>query len=275
MKPGLYPDMDEATYHGHHESLSCSGAKKLLPPSCPAKFKAAQEGPAEIKEEFDFGHVAHRLILGKGSEVEVLPFDSWRTNAVKDAEKAARAEGKTPILEATYQRAETLAAAVKEHPIAGALFTDGRAEVSAFWEDGPVLRRARFDYLRDTVEGRRLLLPDLKTALSAEPEKFGKSAADFGYSMQDQWYTDAARAVDLDDDPAFLFVVVEKTPPYVVTVGELDDDAKQIGRYLNRKALGIYAACVASDHWPPYSEEVVSLSLPGWFTNKHEEAFSR
>ena len=40
-KPGLYPDLDEAVYRSQTDWLSVSGAKKLLPPSCPAKFKAS------------------------------------------------------------------------------------------------------------------------------------------------------------------------------------------------------------------------------------------
>ncbi len=274
MEPGLYADIGEADYHGHKGSLSTSMAKQLLPPSCPAKFKA-NLGKPWIKTAFDFGHVVHTIVLGKGDEIAVLDFDSRRTNAYKDAEKAARAAKKTPILIADYEHAEAVAASVLANPSAAALFSNGTAEQSAFWvdEETGILRRARFDFLPDAVAGQRLNLPDLKTADSSEPEAFGKKAASYEYPMQAAAYVDAAIALGLDDDPLFWFVAVEKEAPYIVTVSYADEDTLQIGRHLNRKALRIYAECVATDHWPTYQPEPAALWLPAWYQFENQDAF--
>lgn len=273
--PVLIDGMSDTDYHGHPGSLSTSGAKKLLPPSCPAKFKASL-GKEEHKPEFDFGKVVHTLVLGEGAQPEIVEAKSWQTKAAKEAQDEARGAGKVPILAGDWEVARKVAASVKAHPVASALFTDGKAEQSAFWvdEETGVVRRARFDWLRSPVKGKRLLLTDLKTARSAEPEAFGKAVADFGYAMQAAAYIDAAIALGLDPDPAFLFVVVEKVEPYVVTVAELDADALQIGRYLNRKALRVYAECRATDVWPTYSNDVVQVSLPYYYARNHEEAFA-
>lgn len=275
IKNGLHFDLSDRDYHGQHQALSASGAKLLLPPSCPAKFKWALDNPRH-SDAFDFGTVAHRLILGKGSEIVPLDYDSFRTKDAKAAQAAVRAEGKTPILANEYDRAVDLAAAVNAHPEARLLFSDGEPEVSAFWtdEETGIQRRARFDWLRNVTEGRRLLIGDLKTARSSEPTEFGKACADYGYAIQAANYIDAVRALDLDPDPAFLFVAVEKEPPYVVTVGQLDDDSLAVGRYLLRKAIRLFAECVERDDWPGYAQGVTELSLPYWFTNRHEEAFT-
>ena len=275
IKPGLHFDLPESEYHSHPTSLSVSGAKKLLPPSCPAKFKAALDGPEEHNANFDYGKCAHALVLGKGADIEVAPFEDWRPKAAREFRAEAYANGKTPILAAEYEKAKTLAASVASHPIAAALFTGGEAEVSAFWTDPAtgVSCRARFDYLPEAVAGRRLVIPDLKSALSAHPEEFGRSAGRFHYAMQDGWYCDAAKALDLDPDPAFLFVAVEKEPPYIVTVGQLRDEDKRLGRALNDRARRIYRECVESESWPTYTQpdEIAEIALPSWHHYQYEE----
>lgn len=276
IKPGLHFDLPEADYHGHLTSLSTSGAKKLLPPSCPAKFKASL-GVAEYRDVWDFGKVVHRIVLGKGEEFAAIDADSFRTKAAQQDRDAARAEGKVPLLTADLAQAKACAASVLAHPIAAALFTaPGESEVSTFWTDREtgVMRRARFDYLPEKVEGRRLIVPDLKTARSSEPFTFAKATADYGYFMQAAGYLDALIEQGIDSNPAFLFVAVEKEDPYVVTVMQLDDEALHLGRALNRKALRIYADCVASDYWPGYTDEVATISLPGYFTYRAEEIAS-
>lgn len=275
LKTGLHFDVPEDDYHAQRDSLSVSGAKKLLPPSCPAKFKAALEIGEEHKATFDFGKVAHALVLGKGADFEVAPYEDWRSKAAREFRDDAYEAGRTPILATDHAKALALAEAVRAHPLAGALFTGGEAEVSASWTDPAtgVECRARFDYLPEKVNGRRLLIPDLKTALSAQPSEFGRAAGRFHYAMQDQWYTDAARALGIDDDPAFLFVVVEKEPPYIVTVGQLREEDKKLGRALNDKARRIYAECVATDTWPAYTQpdEIAEFALPVWHHNDYEE----
>lgn len=275
LKDGLHFDMPESDYHAQRDSLSVSGAKKLLPPSCPAKFKAALELGEEHKPTFDVGKVAHAVVLGKGADFEVAPYEDWRSKAARDFRDETYEAGKTPILAADFAKVQALAEAIKAHPLAAALFTGGESEVSAAWTDPAtgVKCRARFDYLPEKVDGKRLLIPDLKTALSAQPGEFGRSAGRFHYAMQDQWYTDAARALGLDDDPAFLFVVVEKEPPYIVTVGQLREEDKKLGRALNDKARRIFAECLATDTWPAYTQpdEIAEFALPVWHHNDYEE----
>lgn len=275
IKPGLHFDLDERIYHSHPTSLSVSGAKKLLPPSCPAKFKAARDAGEEHSDAFDFGKCAHKLILGKGTEIAVAPFEDWRTKAAREFKAEAHAEGKSPILALDYAKAKALADSVAAHPLASVLFSGGEAEVSAFWTDPEtgVECRARFDYLPEVVDGKRLVVPDLKTAFSAHPVEFGRAAAKFHYAMQDAWYTDACRAVGLDPDPAFVFVTVEKEAPYIVTVGQLRSEDKRLGRGLNDKARRIYRECVRTGQWPTYASpnEVAEIRLPAWHINEYEE----
>jgi hypothetical protein len=136
-----------------------------------------------------------------------------------------------------------------------------------------VWRRARLDWLPDSRPGR-LIIPDYKTAVSANPQHFDRTVDSYGYHCQDQWYTDAVKALDLYDDPAFVFVVQEKTPPYLVEVVQLDADTKRIGRAENRRAIDIYRRCTESGVWPGYSAdptEIPVISLPAYSIRRHEE----
>lgn len=273
-EPMVILDMPDATYHGHAGSLSASGAKLLAPPApCPAKFRWLQDNP-QTKDAYDFGHVAHRLVLGKGAEIEVIDAANWQTKAAKEAAQAARDEGRTPILAKDYERAQAIAERVATDDQSAGIFTGGEAEVSLFWpdEETGVIRRARFDWLQNKTEGRRRVIADLKTARSAEPAAFGRSAADFGYAISAANYVDGAIACGLDPDPLFVFVAVEKEEPHVVSVFYADPDVIELGRALMRSALRTYAKCVAEDRWPGYLDGPSPLELPAYYLNRLGES---
>ena len=272
--PGVYDDLDEATYHAH-PALSASGAKRLLPPSCPAIYKYERDHGRPPKKEYDLGHAAHKLVLGRGAEIAVVDADSWRTKAAQEAQKTAHAEGRIPLLAHEHRQVQAMAERLRAHPVAKALFDPGRGgkpEQSLFWHDTRhgVDRRARLDWLPAATDGR-MILPDYKTAKSAEPRAVAKAVADYAYHQQAAWYIDAAQALGLADDVAFVFVFQEKTPPYLVTVAELDAQALHVGRVLNDRALEVFAECSAHDTWPGYSDDVELISLPAWATYRLQE----
>jgi len=271
-EPGLYDGLDEATYHADPvaahlgRSLSVSGAKKLLPPSTPARFYWEREHGQAPRAAFDFGHAAHAFVLGVGAQIVSIDADDWRTKAAKEAGAEARARGAVPLLAREYEKAAAMEATLAAHPLASAVLSGGKPEQSLFWvdEDTGVTRRGRIDWLRPNA------IVDYKTTTAggADPERFAKAAVDFGYHMQAAWYCDGAAALGLGALP-FVFVVQEKEPPYLVSVVQLDDEALRIGRELNALALSIYAECESAGEWPGYPEEVVTVALPSWYARKH------
>jgi hypothetical protein len=166
-RPGVY-DMDEVTYFSDPVpvgSLSASGAKLLLPPSCPALFRHAADNPPKAKREFDIGHAAHKYVLGVGTELVSVEANDWRTTKAKEAAKAARAEGKIPLLAREVAQVKAMAAALRRNPYAAALLNPerGKPEQSIFWFDETfgIWRRARLDWLPDVGRGR-FIVPDYK-----------------------------------------------------------------------------------------------------------------
>jgi hypothetical protein len=277
-KPGVY-ELSEEDYHTDcvpGGSLSSTGARKLLAPSCPALFRHEQLHPKPHKKAFDFGHAAHQQVLGVGPNIVLIDADDWRTANAQTERDAAYEAGNVPLLEREFETVMAMAHAITAHPVASALFKPGTgdAEQSLFWTDPDtgIWRRARPDWLRHRGEGRRLAV-DYKTCRSAAPADVAKAIYDYGYHQQAAWYLDGVLSLDLADDAAFLFVFQEKTAPYLVTVAEIDAYALQIARAKNRHAINTYAACVETGHWPAYTDGVELISLPAWAENREAEEY--
>lgn len=269
--PGVY-DLPEAEYHAH-PALSSTGARKLLPPSCPALFNWWQTHPEPPKKEYDLGHAAHRFVLGEGMDIVCVDAADWRTNAAKAQRDEVRAAGGVALLADDYEQMQAMAVALRAHPVAAALFEagSGKPEQSLFWRDGSGVEcRARVDWLPQAT-GRRMVIGEYKTAPSADPEKFAKSAVDFGYAQQAAWYIDGVITLELDRDPAMVHIVQERTAPYLVSVIQLNSAALRIGRILNDRAIRIYKQCTDTGNWPGYSTDVVSTALPYWYERQFED----
>ncbi len=261
---GFVPDMPEDEYHAHEGSLSVTGAKTLL--KAPALFKWQQDHPVH-SDVFDVGSAAHKLVLGVGAELSVYDGDSWRSKAAQEFRDTTRAAGKVPLLKADHDRVQAMADKLSEHTLAMSLLSDGQPEVSSFCVDDEtgVLRRARFDYLRDD------LIVDYKTAASSDPQEFRNSAARYGYFQQHAWYLDLAH--DLGHSArGFLFIVQMKEPPYLVSVVELTARAVDRGRELNHRALERFRDCTAADLWPGYGDDITPIDLPAWAYYDQEPA---
>jgi hypothetical protein len=162
---GLHTDLSNESYHADKTSLSSSGARKLLPPSCPAKFRYEQDNPPASTKTFDYGNAAHKTVLGNGPKLILVDHDAWTTKEAKAEVADARAQGGIPLKRHEMQMVKDMAAAIRRHPLASALLEPafGAPEQSGFWIDGPtgIRRRVRFDWL-PSIQSGRLIIPDYK-----------------------------------------------------------------------------------------------------------------
>jgi len=278
-EPGVYDDMPLDVYHRDPVpggSLSSTGARKLLAPSCPAKFRYEQIHGQPSKDDFDFGTAVHTFTLGTGPRIVAIEAGSWQTKAAREQRDAERADGNVPLLAKDYKRAKEIARAVRNNPAAAALLRPdrGAAERSLFWVDPQteVWRRGRPDCLTADVEGRCLIV-DIKSTESAAPDDFARSIYKFGYHQQGATYIDGVIAVGIDPDPEFLMVAVEKQPPYLCEVYALNLDALNLGRARNRRSLEIYKQCTETGHWGGYTDDITYLALPAWAERADSEEY--
>lgn len=253
-KPTYIDGMPSATYHQHAALGSTS--LKTLASRTPAHYKWESEH-ATHKDVYDLGTAIHSITLeGDESGILEVDADSWRTKAAQEAKTNARAEGKVPMLAKDLQLARNISRAVMSHPAAADLLTGHIAERSVFWEEDGLQLKCRPDALN---HGQII---DLKSTINADPRTFNKAAFDLGYFQSAAHYQDGVERLT-GDRMSFLFILAEKSAPYLVSVVELDDEAIEYGRLMNTRAKDIYRECMASGTWPGY-EASEQISLPMW-----------
>ena len=264
-EPGIYDGIPIEEYHADRTTLSASGAKLLLPPSCPAKFRYAQDNPEPPKKTFDIGHAAHAIVLGDGPELKLVDHERWDTKEAKAAVREAREAGAVPLKRGDFEAVHGMADSIRRHPDAGPMLSSGVAEQSLYWQHAEtgVMCRARPDWVTRTTDGRTVIV-DLKSAAAADLESLQKALWNFSYYLQETWYRAGVRAALGVPSPDFVFMFVEKTPPYIVTLVRLDHEAKRIGAAQRATALHIYRQCVDEGRWPAYADGVETLALPQW-----------
>lgn len=279
---GIYAWIEDDVYHGDYLSLSSSGARDLLS-STPEEFDYNRRTPRDPNKNYDFGHAAHKMVLGKGSRLHMLDPKvvgktadgklakvPTATSMWKQAAAKAREQGKLPIAKADMEKAQDMAGRVFQHRIARRLLADGRAEHSIYWHDDAtgVRLRCRPDFLPDGLA--RDVCVDYKTATTADPRQFQRAVFDYGYHQQQAFYEDGLAEIGLVD-VGFLFVVQSKTAPYTVSVCQIDQEIVELGRRQNRAAIELFARCMDEDRWPGY-EGIQSVGMAGWAKKQIEDS---
>lgn len=113
----------------------------------------------------------------------------------------------------------------------------------------------------DSIDEGRGIITDLKTTESLD--KFLTSVYSRRYFVQAAHYIETVRAVT-GLSCQFLFVAVEKNPPYAVGVFELSEEYLDRGAHERHKALGVYRKCQAEGAWPRDQDGVQLIAMPGW-----------
>lgn len=242
----------------------------------PAHYQAAKQHPPETTAAMHFGTAAHAWILEPHkapAEVAVRPRYDRRTKAGKEAyaEFEAMSIGKTIIGEDESRRLAAMAAAVSKNKIARSLIDQAKhieASVFVHNEQFGVATRCRPDIIHDNV------VVDLKTAADASPKAFASSMVKFRYHVQAAYYLDLCRkAGEVTDDAQFVFLVVEKLPPYGVALYSVKPEDIDRGRLQYERDLQRYAHCLKSGQWFGYSEAIGYLDLPIWARNDIDNTY--
>ena len=276
--PSYIDGLPAEEYHADRTSISSSGLRALLAPGCPAQFKYDRDHPQPPKREFDLGNAVHTAVLGEGHDIVEIQHPDYKKLDARADRDAAYADGKVPLLPKEKQQVDAMAAAIRQHPLAGALFAPGSgiAERSIYWTDPAtgVRCRIRPDWLKSL--GDDLLCVDYKTCRAADPDAVSKAIRDHAYHQQDALYTDGLEAWRPGKIARFIFVFQSKTAPHLITVRELDIQSRDIGRARNQRALRIYADCEQTGIWPDWTgpiDTIPTISLPSWAAFSEAEEY--
>lgn len=218
-----------------------------------------------------FGRWAHSAVLEPDDfESRVIEVDvkTKTTKAYKEA--VANAPAGSYVM--TTRDAQTLshvAHSVWSHPIAAELLSPNNpgamVESSLFWDDDltGIQCKCRPDYVCDDW------IVDFKTCQSAALFEFERDAAKYRYHVQAAWYRRGVTQTlggEGVDDRRFLFVAVEKRPPYACAVFEYDDEALEIAlaeALIDINKIAEYRAN-SNSYWCGYPLRIQALKLPRW-----------
>ena len=119
------------------------------------------------------------------------------------------------------------------------------------------LAKARFDI----IDQAHNLGADIKTARDASYSGFTRAIVDYGYHISRQWYMRGQRACGFELQE-FVFIVVEKEPPWAVGCYTIDQRMKDLADSLIRVYLETYSRCREVNDWPAYPIDVRELQTP-------------
>lgn len=261
----IFYDMSNADYHAH-SAISKSGLDKIA--ISPAHYLAYKQGQTKRTDALDFGGALHDFILLPETFSEnhiVLPEDfNARLKVSQEQLKKWEADSKNIVKHSDFEKIQAMAQSVKAHQSANSLLQNGRPEVSVFWHDDETGEECR---CRPDYWNMHNIIVDLKTTQDSSPHGFAKSIANYRYHVQAAFYMHGVYSATGQYPKGFVFVAIEKEPPYAVGVYTLDDNAIALGRELYQRDLRTLHEAKKSQQWQAYNPKIETLSLPAWAFN--------
>lgn len=267
---GLFSNINDYDYH-RSPGISKHGLDLIN--RSPAHYK---EFTLDDSPALTFGAAFHCLVLEPDEfdkRFAVNPFDDMRTAKAKVWKTDQTEKNMRIISTDDYEHMIKMQKALLQHSAVNEILNlkQGKAEHSAYWidnnfelwrnPDGPTFKlcRCRPDFINTSMN----LVVDLKTAICSGYNAFARDVVRYRYHVQAAFYLDGLQACNVKANN-FLFIVIEKKPPYAIGVYQLYDCDIFLGRQLYQRDLVTYSHCKDMEQWPGYSEHIRMLELPGW-----------
>jgi hypothetical protein len=278
----IIKDEDPATYHARPAVSAGLLWDIVKPEGCLAlaRWNSPWLNPDYVPERDEIttnGTLAHLAVLEKeklDERIVVVDASNWRTKAAQIVRDAAYEAGKLPILferdpgsdGPSFLKLMKIREALEGSIAAPMLFgPGGDNEVSYTFESDGVPCKCRVDRVMPERSYKRLL--DLKTAASASPEFFQRSMWSWGHHLRAAFYT---RGWNLQNDGAvldYLFVVVQRNEPFIVSVYRIDADSLVWGEKMVDAGLARFKQAQRSGQWSDWmltAQPYYTVSLPTW-----------
>lgn len=265
LKPGIYANISDEDYHAG-PGVSKSQLWTLYTKT-PAHLKY---GERKESAAFDFGKAVHCAVLEPHRFETAFKRGPEDRRGKKWTEALADADGAILLPEPEYLHVLHIQDTLQSDPMIASLTKPGAlVEHSAYWTsyDPIELCKCRPDLWRPEIG----VMLDLKTTADAGRDAFSRSVAAYGYHVQQAWYHHGWEQAGGGDVHNFIFLAIEKEPPYAYALYELDAEARAEGAKVMNRALSEYAACKVSGRWPGYPQPVQELSLPKFNPYKAED----
>lgn len=240
----------------------------------PQKFKYFKEHPQGPTPTLLFGQTFHKLALEPDAffdEFAVMPLVDRRTREGKCLwnDFMEQSADKTMIPTEMHEQAQAMCEALYAEPFAQKLL-DGSREVPFFWVDDLTGEecKCRVDCLNTHYS--QPIVVDVKSTMDAATDAFIRDAIKYGYDFQAAMYLEGVSR-HIQQKPLFVFIAVEKTPPYAVNILRADELLLRRGYGLFRDYIGIYHDCKQTGNWYGYlgkNNQINNLALPAWLAKE-------
>jgi len=266
MEPGIYT-MSNNDYQ-KREALSKGGLVHLA--KSPAHYKAFIETEQMATPAMIFGSNFHFAALEPElfkTKYVVAPQIDKRTRAGKEQfatfQLSLEENNQTIISQDDMDLINRMVDVLYSSEVAAGLLVGGLAEQSIFWNHPKwgFTCKCRPDYINE----KHTVIVDLKTTVDGSPEAFARAVVNYRYHWQGAYYLAGINEILSQDYTTFLFITIEKTPPFAVQNYILKKDDIYLAEEQIKPLLSQYGECLANDVWPGPSDRVQSLELPQWY----------
>jgi len=225
----------------------------------PAHYKAWLDSKQVQTAAQTFGIAVHCAILEPARfavEYASMPDTSGcKTPAQKAAmTKAVKKEYegyKTLLSFDDFTAIQNMKDAVISSGIARNIIQDAEKEYCMYWDDSD--SGAKCKGRADLIIKEKGIIADIKTTNDASPGEFSYFCRKYNSYRQAAFYLDGAKMQE------FIFIAIEKTPPYGVGLYRVTDDLINSGRWQYKSLCVSYAACVTAKVWPSYPNVIIDL----------------
>jgi exodeoxyribonuclease VIII len=273
IEPGTYPDIPMSEY-GQWEAANYSTLKKFDRTAAHAREMLLN--PPEQTKPMALGSATHAAVLEPElfrTSYSVAPVCDRRTTKGKKtwADFLADNEGKEVLTSGEYDQCFQMQQSAFENPLVFELVSgEGYTEFSFVWvdKDTGVLCKGRIDRF-----GRlwgHSVIADLKTTENASPDAWAREVVKYQYHAQSAFYLDGLDTCSPSIVRRFIWIALEKKPPYALAIYEPDAATLDKGRRMYRNYLRQWAKCQETNVWPGYDAGIQPLLLPDWALRQEE-----
>jgi len=279
MKPKVMWDLPEDAYHADPcdvPSLSASLAHLMVSASALHAWTASPRLNPDFEnrdtDAFRLGRAFHSMMLDERPRHVVreeynADWTSWRNRDACDWRDLLASKGLIPITGEEFKRLRLMQLAARRHylDVMDGMLENLPTEVTLVWEAGDVTNRCRVD----AIDTERRIAIDVKTTASlADPQRWVAVSMDHGVDLRAAHYLDGLEASFSRPDGAsgwrYVFLVVEKNPPYACSLLELDERSEAMGFSKLDIARAAWATCLKHDRWEAWPGGVTQVPAPEW-----------
>lgn len=176
--------------------------------------------------------------------------------------------GKKPVTDKELGQLHAIRASILSNKTARKLLENGIAESSVYFTEPETETPCR---VRPDWYSSRDFIVDLKTTASAAPRAFGFSAAKYRYHVQAALYMDAFYHSFGEYPAGFVFIAVEKEPPYVCACYLATPAMLDAGGNAYLQDLRRIKECQQSGEWPAFGDGLLDLRFPNYKISDENE----